>query len=167
MIVLRAEGTRKVGIKGWTERRMGVWYPTRGQIGNRSDPHGKHRNDARPFLINRQPLFFLRPSLLFSPLLQNSPSRSFSRIEEIGRRSLGSHAPTHRVNAKLFLSRSFTEKRAMNTRLSISVLVRQCYSIYSCYSITLFSLSGGFHNAVKVSVRSIFYGEIRDTFIRV
>ena len=63
MIVLRAEGHEKSRNKGWTEE-MGVWYPTRGQIGNRSDPqHGKHRNDARPFLINRQPLLSLSFSL--------------------------------------------------------------------------------------------------------
>ena len=53
---------------------MGVWYPTRGQIGNRSDPHGKHRNDARPFLINRQPFL----SLSFSLSLSLSLSLFFS-----------------------------------------------------------------------------------------
>ena len=108
MIVLRAEGTRKVGIKGWTERRMGVWYPTRGQIGNRSDPHGKHRNDARPFLINRQPLFFLRLSLL-SPLLQNSPilHPDPPRTEEIIRltRSTNVSFPQRSCQRKVFLPR--------------------------------------------------------------
>lgn len=57
-----SRGNEKSRNKGWTEE-MRVWYPTRGQIGNRSDPHGKHRNDARPFLINRQPLSSF--SLLF------------------------------------------------------------------------------------------------------
>lgn len=106
MIVLRAEGTRKVGIKGWTERRMGVWYPTRGQIGNRSDPHGKHRNDARPFLINRQPLFFLRLSLL-SPLLQNSPilHPDPPRIEEITRLTRSTNVSFPQSRVKVFLPR--------------------------------------------------------------
>lgn len=120
MIVLGAEGTRKVGIKGWTERRMGVWYPTRGQIGNRSDPHGKHRNDARPFLINRQPLFFLRPSLL-SPLPQNSPILHLDpfRIEEVGDRLTRSSVSASQLPASF---RSSCQRRVF---ISFSFLLRE------------------------------------------
>lgn len=156
MIVLGAEGTRKVGIKGWTERRMGVWYPTRGQIGNRSDPHGKHRNDARPFLINRQPLFFLRLALL-SPLLQNSPILHPDpfRIEEIARRSLGSHAPTPRVSSALNASTqtiSFPFSSPRNVpRTRLFKYFPPCSPDGSVTASILFSLSAAFHNAVKVS----------------
>lgn len=146
MIVLGAEGTRKVGIKGWTERRMGVWYPTRGQIGNRSDPHGKHRNDARPFLINRQPLFFLRLALL-SPLLQNSPILHPDpfRIEEIARRSLGDHS-AHTLQLPVSLQRSTRQRKLSLSRfprretcherayLSIFLLVRRTAVLQHRYS---------------------------------
>lgn len=68
-VVLPSE--RVGGTRGWTSGDLGgFWRPTRSRIGNRSDPHGK-RCDARPFLINRQPLpsslsYFFLPSEISS-----------------------------------------------------------------------------------------------------